>query len=166
MAHPNMSIKELWGPNERWDESKVKSYFSDSRDVEDILKIYIPRTEKKDEKIWQFTKEDQISTRSAYKILIKDRNQSNSCSSSLNWKCYSKMNLPPKVLLFRWECTNKGIAVKVLRNSKMRVISKLCLLCKNYDETVNHALFHCDHARATWFFSPLSCYLIQLRIMG
>lgn len=42
----------------------------------------------------------------------------------------------------------------LLRNSKMSNVSKTFPLCKNYDETIEHASFHCKHARVTWFSSP------------
>lgn len=49
--NPNASIKEFWNSNKRWNVSKVRSYFSDNKDVEEILKIYIPRMDCEDKKI-------------------------------------------------------------------------------------------------------------------
>lgn len=39
IMYPNMSVKELWDHNKRWEESKVKNYFNNKRDVEETLKI-------------------------------------------------------------------------------------------------------------------------------
>lgn len=30
-------------------------------------------------------------------------------------------------------------------------VSKMCHVCKIYEETVEHVLFHCNHARVIWF---------------
>lgn len=120
----------------------------------EVLKIYIPQAENEDKKIWQFTKEGHVLTRSASNILIKGyHNQANTNNLS-HWKKHWKINLPPKILMFGWKCINNGIVVNVLCNSKVREVDKICPLCKSYDETIEHALFHCEHARATWFSCP------------
>lgn len=43
-----------------------------------------PQANSEDKKIWQYTKEGYVSTRSAYKILKKSCNQSHSSSQFLN----------------------------------------------------------------------------------
>lgn len=43
IVHLNISVKELWNRTKKWDESKVISYFVDTKNVEEKLKIYIPR---------------------------------------------------------------------------------------------------------------------------
>lgn len=129
--------------------------------MEEILKIYTPQTYSEDKKKFGNLPEDQMSTRLAYKIMIKERTQENSCSLSLNWKSYSKTNLLLKMLMFGWKCINKKIAINVLRNCKMREVNKRCPLCKKYDETIKDALFHCEHAIGRLgFLSPLKLYPI------
>lgn len=46
----------------------MKEHFA-HRDIDDIIKIYIPSSKIKDNKVWTFTKSGQLSTKSAYKIL-------------------------------------------------------------------------------------------------
>lgn len=36
----------------------------------------------------------------------------------------------------------------------MRKVNNVCLLCKAYNKTIEHALFHGEHNRVTWFSSP------------
>lgn len=50
IIHPNVSVKELWNLNKCWDKNKVRSYFSDNREVNESLKIYIPLVDGEDKK--------------------------------------------------------------------------------------------------------------------
>ena len=49
--------------------------FNNNMDVESILKIYIPRHNTNDRKIWPFTKTSELTTKSAYIIMIKERDR-------------------------------------------------------------------------------------------
>lgn len=84
---------------------------------------------------------------------MKTHNESNSSRQILNWKKYWKINLSLKVLIFGWKCISNGIVVNVVHNSKLSEDYKLCPLCKGHNRTIEHALFHYNHARAAWFSS-------------
>lgn len=58
ISSQNLFEKDLWDRKGRWDERKICSLFNDPpKDIDDILKIYIPYNKIKDKKVWiDFTK--------------------------------------------------------------------------------------------------------------
>lgn len=47
----NIYPKDLWDEEDKWDERKIHSLFSDSWDINDSLHIYIPRNKIEDKKV-------------------------------------------------------------------------------------------------------------------
>ena len=58
--------------------------------VEDITKTYLPNTKLNDKRIWPFTKDGNISTKSAYKTFTLSNNTSN--NGLFQWKSFWKIN--------------------------------------------------------------------------
>lgn len=50
--NPNITVKDLWNGNKRWDVNKIKEILSDQNDVEDICKIYILVNNDNDKMVW------------------------------------------------------------------------------------------------------------------
>lgn len=42
--------------------------FNNYRDVDDILKMYVPRSKTDDKRVWIYTKNGELTTKSAYRI--------------------------------------------------------------------------------------------------
>lgn len=55
-------VRMAWNHNKSWNVSKVRSYFSHKKDVEKILKIYIPKTD------FEYKKFDSILNRVKFRL--------------------------------------------------------------------------------------------------
>ena len=123
--------------------------FTDQYDVEDICKIYIPVGTDDDKKVWPFTKHGQLTTKSAYKDIVKMREISN--DQSIKWKDFWRIHLPQRMLPFGWKCLRSVITVRKTIHTKINSVSPLCPLCGVEEETIDHALMKYEYARSYWF---------------
>ena len=74
---------------------------------------------------------------------------------------------PQRVLLYGQKCLNNVVKVHKLLHNKSISNDAICPICTTSKESVEHALFLCDHARAPWFDSNigmLSHSIASLRI--
>lgn len=51
-------------------------------------------------------------------------------------------------------------------NSKIEIFSQSCPICKFKDETIEHALIHCDRVRVSWIQSSLGLQSHYIPIGG
>lgn len=56
VSNPYTCIKDLSTPLKEWDAPKLSGVFNNYRDIEDILRIYIPRCEAAYKRIWPYSK--------------------------------------------------------------------------------------------------------------
>ena len=73
ITNPNITVKDLWRGGWLWDVNKIKEVFTDQYDVEDICKIYITAGTDDNKKVWPFSKNGQLTTKSAYREIVKMR---------------------------------------------------------------------------------------------
>lgn len=130
-----MKVKDLWCNNKTWNASMISNIFNNPKNVEDILKIYILCSDVNDKRVWPFTKDENLFTKSAYKILSQPTN------NMIHWKRIWKSPLPQRILLFEWKCLHKGIIVRKWLGTKKCLCSTICPICEFEEETVEHALF-------------------------
>ncbi|XP_021684459.2 uncharacterized protein LOC110667803 [Hevea brasiliensis] len=112
--------------------------------------------------IWKTTN-GRYTVRSGYRVLVKETIASqNSIPRTFSstpiqvWKGIWKLDIQPKVKNFIWKSMHNAISVRMnLRRHGMRT-NPMCLVCNTEEETLEHTLFWCDHARATWFLRPCS----------
>lgn len=75
----NMVVKDLLYSNKEWNIQKNRCTFDDPRDVEDIKRAFISKSFKEDRGIWIYSKDGNLTTKSAYNFLInEDLNQNGS----------------------------------------------------------------------------------------
>lgn len=79
ISNPNLKVRRPCVNNRNWDVSKISNAFNNHKDVEDILEIYISFTEMKGKRVRYFSKDENLSTKSAKKILSKS-------NDIINWK--------------------------------------------------------------------------------
>ena len=91
-----------------------------------------------------------LSTKFAYNLI---RGENQVVGAMIKWKALWKLPLPQRVLLFGWKCLNNAIQVRKLLHSKSISSNALCPICNKLEESIEHALFLCEHARASWFGS-------------
>lgn len=84
ITNQNITVKDLWSIDKRWDEHVIKGNFNNPTELRDICKIYIPVGSENDKRVWPFTKNGQLTRKSAYRELVKKRN--NTQDPIINWK--------------------------------------------------------------------------------
>ena len=83
ISNPDVKIKDLWNDSKTWNIPLISDAFGNCKDVEDITKIYLSYSELNDEIIWPFTKDGNISTKSAYKT--RPTSNTNSNNDLIKW---------------------------------------------------------------------------------
>lgn len=89
------------------DLKKLEQHFM-PEDVEQILKIPLPRSQQEDKVVWGFDKKGEFSVKSGYQLALKlnfpdDPSRSNSNSSL--WKSLWTLDLPEKIKIFMWKAS-------------------------------------------------------------
>uniref|UniRef100_A0A803LLX0 Reverse transcriptase zinc-binding domain-containing protein n=1 Tax=Chenopodium quinoa TaxID=63459 RepID=A0A803LLX0_CHEQI len=146
--------KDLWVPSlpnfrppisdGEWNLNVLKSHFLEW-EVNEVLKIPIPRFGEIDSWTWHFTKSGDFSVRSAYHAALGATNENSISSSSLNhdttlsylWAA----KLPPKIKHFGWRALRNALPVR--SNLKKRGIcaDDTCPMCGDAPEMIGHACF-------------------------
>ncbi|XP_074289029.1 uncharacterized protein LOC141614172 [Silene latifolia] len=80
--------------------------------------------------------------------------------ASIIWRMIWTVEIPPKLSHFLWRASTNILAVRSNLAHRHYVQDPLCELCKEENETVNHALLECGWAKNLWadsvFFPLLS----------
>ena len=76
-------------------------------------------------------------------------------NSPFNWKTLWSSLYPQRALLFSWKCLNNTVKVRKLLHHKNISNDAICSICTTTKESVEHALFLCNHARLSWFGSNI-----------
>lgn len=62
----------------RWNVTFIRNNFNITKDVEDILKIYIPIQSSIDKRFWTYTKNGQVIIKSSYRVLTTKNSENKS----------------------------------------------------------------------------------------
>ena len=66
------------------------------------------------------------------------------------WKRIWQLNIPEKIRIFAWRLCMNTISTMVNLNRRGIQVDVLCLICKNEEEGVKHAILSCELAKAVW----------------
>ncbi|KAL2899239.1 hypothetical protein RDABS01_024321 [Bienertia sinuspersici] len=128
-------------------------------EIEEICKVPIPLFDDSDKWMWHFFKDGRYTVKSAYNILMQERNREMASSSndqdSFDWKAIWKVNLPPKVKVFAWRVLKNGIPVKSLLYGRGLSEDIICPMCGEEEESILHLLTKCHEVQRLWYTSPL-----------
>lgn len=143
-----------------WNVSRVCQLIAEP-DVQIVLKTRIHRN-REDNLIWGFTKDGQYSSKSGYKFLsvAKQLIQNRPALAPIEkvlWRNLWKTKTSPKLRHFLWRALSGALAVKDRLQSRGIHIDSTCSGCGNGQETVCHALFHCNTAANVWEQVPILC---------
>ena len=67
-----LKISDLWNTDKQLNIELICKILYDPTDVDNIMKMYIPRHDKEDKRVWFRDKSGQLSTKSAFRILSND----------------------------------------------------------------------------------------------
>ena len=125
-----------------------KAHFNNPINVEAIVKIYISKSFTKDERIWPLSKNGQLITKSAYR-LICSIDGANLVSILVNQKDLWRFRLPQRVLIFGRKCFRNIILVRTIVKSKISSLHDTSPICGKEEDSIGHALVHCDSSRVS-----------------
>jgi len=138
-----------------WDVQILNRYFY-KHDIDEILKIKIPRTADSDFMGWHYDKSGCFSVRSAYKLGVDIRDldleegMQSSSSNTDGMRRGSKklwaLPVPQKVKVFAWKLIHNGLANQANKKSRRMEHLSNCLLCGDDQEDCYHVVMQCPHA--------------------
>lgn len=114
----------------------------------------------KDKLMFTWVKNGEFSVKAAYHLLRNSQPLTSrhvSEQETIIWKKIWKiLCIPQKVRMFFWKAMQGALPTAAALSKRIPSIEPDCKLCGMTREDVLHTLFLCQHARATWFSSPLS----------
>lgn len=66
------------------------------------------------------------------------------------WKWMWRLNIPPKLKFFIWQCLHEMLPSRVLLNKRGTSLPQECPLCLSFPETTEHLLGHCSVSKRWW----------------
>ena len=96
--------------------------------------------------LWKFTKDGDFSSNSAYLSLMADSGEVNTFKGAWIWK----IDTLPKIISFLWLCMHKSMPVRNVLANRGINCSRLCPVCRNQVESIDHLLRVCVFAQFFW----------------
>ncbi|KAK8622001.1 hypothetical protein V6N13_097629 [Hibiscus sabdariffa] len=142
-----------------WIREKLVHLFSPT-EIEAILSIPIGGSTVKDALIWAGAKDGDYTVKSGYHFLAKaeELEDTPSTSNSLSrnnqlWKALWGLNVPPKIRSFLWKLFHNIVPTKATLFYRFHGAFQgdmRCPRCGKEEESIEHMLFLCPFAQATW----------------
>jgi hypothetical protein len=151
------NFSELLDGQGSWKEALVRTIFLPI-DADAVLKIKPSRRLDAYILAWQPEKNGIFTVRSAYHLAFNaSPEQCNFPATSVcpdgNTSCWKSIwgaEVPPKVKTFAFKDASDGLATEANKRSRGIKVAGQCLICGLEQETLDHALYKCPHARQLW----------------
>ena len=129
----------------------------------DILQIPIPKSNfAQDKLMWKHSSSEEYQVNIAYD-LINSETWKNSRSNTLDqviWTKVWKVQVPLKVNTFIWKLLQDCIPTFCCLRHRAILVTTLCPLCNEEDETLTHLFLLCTFSRASGM-APLLPYMLR-----
>uniref|UniRef100_A0A803Q6Y9 CCHC-type domain-containing protein n=1 Tax=Cannabis sativa TaxID=3483 RepID=A0A803Q6Y9_CANSA len=138
--------------NRQWDTQVLEHHFGDI-EIERILSIPLSPFPKEDKLIWHHSDTGFYTVKTGYHLTVSlDSVNEHSSSSSHRqwWNRLWSLRLPKKVKIFAWRLINDALPTSMNLAYRKITPTTACSLCKCGWETIGHAIFCCDRAKAVW----------------
>ncbi|XP_026451484.1 uncharacterized protein LOC113351764 [Papaver somniferum] len=135
----------------QWNTHLITTLF----DADTALKIqalYIDKS-KEDSMIWMPSKDGVFSVKSTSKMLTYNDRKVQIEGRTIDrkiWKSLWKCKVAQRIKLFAWKCIRGIHSTKFSRPIYNRSTETSCEVCGGNEETIEHIIFDCRHARAVW----------------
>ena len=142
----------------------MKQWFSEE-DVNEILRIPLPRKPRMDEIIWHFDKKRLYAVKSGYQLALKMKYPNKpSCSykSFNHWNRLWTLQLPEKIKIFMWRAGQNLLPTDANLWKKKILVEPYCQVYKQGVESVSHALVHVKLQGMYGFMLPLKYASLML----
>ncbi|KAJ9135356.1 hypothetical protein P3X46_032549 [Hevea brasiliensis] len=143
-----------------WKRNLVRQVFSPNV-AKSILQIPIAPRGCEDKLVSKYENSGTYSVRSGYRLLAKSSYadlvnrtmQSNHIPDKV-WKYLWELSFLPTIKIFMWRDLLNAIPVNDSLSRRGIKVEPICPVCYQEVETIEHCLFWCSFARATWFSGP------------
>ncbi|KAL0701401.1 hypothetical protein Bca4012_057523 [Brassica carinata] len=154
-----MKVEELINQEDRsWRIAELEKILS-TEDVQEVLSIKLSKYASHDRHIWPYNKNMEYSVKSGYWVATHICQEVDTVAAppgSLSLKDQIwKLNIIPKIKVFLWKVVSGAIATYAQLCTRGINTDPVCQRCCLEEETINHALFRCPYAYATWRCSNL-----------
>nr|XP_023887877.1 uncharacterized protein LOC112000001 [Quercus suber] len=141
--------------NRCWMEDRIREEFL-PHEAEAILSLPLSFNGKEDRLIWAETTNGYYTTKSTYRLLLKEAEAatpgtSNSAAQKLFWQELWSLNVPNKIRHFLWRAANDSLPTK--KNLQKRIITQdpTCDRCRDGIEDGIHAIWGCQMVKQVWW---------------
>ena len=138
-----------------WNVDLIRASFL-SFEADTFLKIPLSHNLPEDKIIWIGNRREEFSVKSAYHITHNMIESNDQGESSIGdpckplWKRLWHLNLPAKIKVFAWRACVNGLPTMDAFFSRGISQNKVCLVCGNEAENIDHALISCDFSSLVW----------------
>ncbi|KAK4258076.1 hypothetical protein QN277_007576 [Acacia crassicarpa] len=157
--------------NGSWNLSPIAPFIAE--DVKDaIYAIPISDNGLEDKLIWTHSSNGAYTVKAGYQVEKSKRSDRSSRAgpscviSPQCWKSIWCIKVIPRVQNFLWRSLNRAVATNAALYSRRRGLTKLCPVCEEADETLEHLFFQCPWTRCVWFGCSLGVKFDCLRVVN
>lgn len=156
----NLKVSDLIMDNQQgWDLRKLYRLF-DPSSARRIMGIELPSSpEYKDEQFWPYSQSGDYTTKSGYAILLQQKNEIFSMTSSFETKFFRilwGLGIMPKWKLFLWKLWHNGLATKSNIFKRRVGTSSECPICLDDNEDTQHLFRWCPLTLEAWAHRQMS----------
>ncbi|OVA00989.1 Reverse transcriptase zinc-binding domain [Macleaya cordata] len=130
-----------------------------SIEVEAICKIRLGPELVNDKLIWTKSKLGTFTTQSSYRCFIDQQPTSSSASSiqpDFPWKRFWAVKcISPRIHIFIWRLLSNALPLRTKTGHYIQGFDKICVLCGDEEEDLDHLFLKCRVVREFWFTSPI-----------
>ncbi|KAK4274243.1 hypothetical protein QN277_017497 [Acacia crassicarpa] len=154
--------------NGKWDLTLISQYIS-SEVKSAIYGINILSNGLPDKLVWTSAQNGVYSVKAGYHTskekVLSDGNKAGSSIviPTSCWKSVWKIQVIPRVQHFIWRILNNVVATNGALFRRKRSQNRICPICTDAVETVEHLFFHCPWTRCVWFGCSLG---VKLDVAG
>ena len=147
-------VCDLFYPNTKvWNvELLDTSFYPWEADV--IKRIYVSSLCHEDCLVWPWSPDGSYTVKSAYHMLANEAlNSSPSSSNGVSKKIWNgiwKIKAPQKIRHFIWRAAKDSLPSRQNLVRWQIKVDETCSLCNEHQESILHALWLCDQAKAVW----------------
>jgi hypothetical protein len=151
----NMRVSGLIDKNlKHWNKALITSIFLPEEALA-ITNIPLSPFLSRDWLIWQCTKNEDFTVRSAYHLgMEKQARQQLRCLGAKKegevWKTCWSLRVPNAIKMFLWRACHNLLPTKVNLLKRGICDNSLCPICLSENETVEHIIWECPTANDVW----------------
>ena len=138
----------------QWNRSLIQATFVQPTQTA-ILLTQLSNIRARDKLCWKENKMQHFTVKTAYQVALRMHRGTGAEHSRVRddkrfWSRIWKLNVPPKVRNFVWRACTDILPTRANLYRRKIPIDPLCSICKQTDETVEHAIWECPLASNVW----------------